>query len=204
MRSKARKAVRRPTQQERSASTQRLVLDATLDCLKRHGFASTTLTQIERAAGMTRGALLYHFPTKQSLFAAALVHFYRLRIERLEALVKASKRDLRTGLAIVHREVQDGFPLTLEFMTAMRTEAALRKAFDREMERWISPISESYVSLLPQLQDAESPLLIQYVIGCFMRGLCLESFVSDTDVVEKTFERFVAILEIYLKANRRD
>jgi AcrR family transcriptional regulator len=204
MSSTSRNMSRRPTQQERSASTQRAVLDATLDCLRRHGFANTTLQRIEKSAGMTRGALLYHFPTKQALFAAALVHFYRLRIERLETLVKARKPDLRASLAIIHQEVQEGFPLTLEFMTAMRTEVALRKAFDREMERWINPISKSYVSLLPQLQDVESPLLVQYVIGCFIRGLCLESFVSDRAVVEKTLDRFVDILEIYVRASRRN
>jgi AcrR family transcriptional regulator len=201
MSSASRKISRRPTQQERSASTQRALLDAALDCLRRHGFANTTLQQIEKSAGMTRGALLHHFPTKQLLFAAALVHFYRLRIERLERLVKARKPDLRTGLAIIHKEVRAGFPLTLEFMTAMRTEAALRKAFDREMNRWISPISESYVSLLPQLEGVHAPLTIQYVIGCFMRGLCLESFVSDPPLVEKTFDRFVDILGVYVHAS---
>jgi AcrR family transcriptional regulator len=204
MSSTARNSARRPTQQERSASTQRAVLDATLGCLRRYGFANTTLQQIEKSAGMTRGALLYHFPTKQALFAAALVHFYRLRIERLETLVKARKPDLRAGLAIIRQEVQDGFPLTLEFMTAMRTEVVLRKAFDREMNRWVGPISKSYVSLLPQLQDIESPLSMQYVIGCFMRGLCLESFVSDLALVEKTFDQFVDILEIYVRTSRRN
>jgi AcrR family transcriptional regulator len=198
-----RRPVRRATQQERSAATQKALLDATLACLRRHGFAKATLQQIETSAGMTRGALLYHFPTKQALFAAALVHFYRLRIDRLQDLVRARKPDLRTGLAIIHDEVRDGFPLTLEFMTAMRTEVALRKAFDREMNRWIKPISKSYVSLLPQLECVEAPLFIQYVIGCFLRGLCLESFVSNVDVVEKTFDQFVCILEAYLKPQRR-
>jgi AcrR family transcriptional regulator len=193
-----RKASRRPTQSERSASTQRTVLDATLGCMKRHGLANTTLQQIEKSAAMTRGALLYHFPTKQALFAAALVHFYRLRIERLRALVKARRPDLRAGLALMHEEVRDWFPVTLEFMTAMRTDGALRKAFEQEMNRWIDPISESYVSLLPKLADTESPLLVQYVIGCFLRGLCLESFVSDPPLVEKIFDRFVDILEVYL------
>jgi AcrR family transcriptional regulator len=201
--SASRKPARRPTQSERSASTQRTVLDATLGCMKRHGFANTTLQQIEKAAGMTRGALLYHFPTKQALFAAALVHFYRLRIERLQTLVRVRKPDLRAGLSILHEEVLEGFPLTLEFMTAMRTEAALRKAFDREMDRWIRPISQSYVSLLPQLEGIESPIMVQYLIGCFIRGLCLESFVSEATLVKKIFDRFVDLLDVYLRESAR-
>ena len=198
----SRKTAHRPTQGERSASTQRTVLDATLGCMKKHGLANTTLQHIKKVAGMTRGALLYHFPTKQALFAATLVHFYRLRIERLRALVQARKPNLRAGLAIVHEEVRDWFPVALEFMTAIRTDAALRKAFDQEMDRWIGPISESYVSLMPELADTESPLLVQYVIGCFIRGLCLESFVSDAALVEKIFDRFVDILTVYLRKTR--
>ncbi|MGB6306962.1 MAG: TetR/AcrR family transcriptional regulator [Steroidobacteraceae bacterium] len=195
-----RKPARRPTQSERSASTQRAVLDATLGCMRRHGLANTTLQQIEKAARMTRGALLYHFPTKRALFAATLVHFYRLRIERLQMLVKARKPDLRAGLVIMHEEVRDWFPVTLEFMNAMRTDAALRKSFDQEMGRWIGSISENYVSLLPGLADTQSPLLVQYVIGCFLRGLCLESFVSEPALVKEIFERFTDILETYLRS----
>jgi AcrR family transcriptional regulator len=203
MKSTPRRPSRRPTQQARSASTQKALLDAALECLRRHGFAGTTLQQIEKSAGVTRGALLHHFPTKQALIAAALVHFYRRRIERLERLVKERRPDLRAGLAIIHKEVRDGFPLTLEFMTAMRTEAALRKAFEQEMDQWVTPISNSYASLLPQFQDVDSPLMIQYVIGCFIRGLCLESFVSDSPLVEKTFDRFVEMLEVYLQATSK-
>jgi AcrR family transcriptional regulator len=193
---------RRPTQSERSASTQRALLDATLSCMKRHGLADTTLQQVEKAAGMTRGALLYHFPSKQALFAAALVRFYRLRSERLRALVQARKPDVRGGLAIMLEEVREWFPVTLAFMTAVRTDGALRKAFDQEMARWIGPISESYVSLLPGLADAESPLVLQYVIGCFIRGLCLESFVSEPPLLEQIFDQFVDILEAYLRKPR--
>ena len=171
--------------------------------MKRHGLANTTLQQIERLARMTRGALLYHFPTKQALVAAALVHFYRLRIDRLGALVEANKPNLREGLGILHDEVREWFPLTLEFMNAMRTDLVLRKAFDAEMEQWVNPISDNYVTLLPELGAAESPLMLQYVIGCFLRGLCLESFVSDPTLVERIFDQFVRMLEAYLSAPSR-
>jgi hypothetical protein len=116
--------------------------------------------------------------------------------------VKARKPDLRAGLAIVHEEGRDWFPVTLEFMTAIRTDDALRKAFDQEMDHWIGPISESYVSLMPELADTKSPLLVQYVIGCFIRGLCLESFVSDPSLVENIFDHLVDILEVYLRTAR--
>jgi hypothetical protein len=59
------------------------------------------------------------------------------------------------------------------------------------------------VSLLPQLEGIESPIMVQYLIGCFIRGLCLESFVSEATLVKKIFDRFVDLLDVYLRESAR-
>ncbi len=196
----SRKTRRRATQSERSASTQKAVLDATLACMKQHGYAHTTLSDIEKFSKLTRGALLHHFPNKQALFAAALVHLYRLRIERFQTLIKSRKTGLRSSIEIIHNEVKEWFPLTLEFMNAMRTDRVLRTLFEAEMRNWVDPISNNYSSLLSELSSTKSPLLVQYVIGCFIRGLCLEAFVTDGPLVEQILGQFVDILETYVDA----
>ena len=104
----------------------------------------TTLSDIEKSSKLTRGALLHHFPNKQALFAAALVRLCRLRIETFQAPIKSRKAGLRANIDIIHKEVREWFPLTVEFMNAMRTD---------------------YASLFPELSNAKSPLLVQYVIG---------------------------------------
>src|SRR5204862_5492808 len=62
----------RRTQAERSAATQALLLDATIDSLVEVGYANTTTTGIAERAGVSRGAQMHHFPSKGELVAAAV------------------------------------------------------------------------------------------------------------------------------------
>ena len=48
------------------------LLDATVDCLVEHGFSHTSTTLVSERAGVSRGAQLHHFPTKNDLVVAAV------------------------------------------------------------------------------------------------------------------------------------
>lgn len=64
----------RRTQAERRAQTQAALLDATLQSLVELGYAGTTTRGVAERAGVTQGALQYHYPTKFALVNAALLH----------------------------------------------------------------------------------------------------------------------------------
>ena len=66
----------RRTQEERSASTQRALLDAAVACLIEDGFQGFSTTLVADRAGVSRGAQLHHFPTRASLVAAAVAHVF--------------------------------------------------------------------------------------------------------------------------------
>lgn len=57
---------------ERTATTRRKVIDAAIACLYEHGYTATTTAMIADAAGVSRGALLHHFPTKVDLVLALI------------------------------------------------------------------------------------------------------------------------------------
>ena len=59
------------------------LLEATVDCLVEHGWSGTTTTLVSRRAGVSRGAQLHHFPTKNDLVVAAVEHLSELRGEEL-------------------------------------------------------------------------------------------------------------------------
>ena len=67
----------RRTQAERSDAMRRRVLDATLECLQKDGYARTTVGRIIEVAGVSRGAPLHHFPSKSALIAAAAERLIR-------------------------------------------------------------------------------------------------------------------------------
>lgn len=68
--------VGRRTQEERRASTRNRLMAATIESLIECGYNGATTLEIERRAGVSRGARIHHYPTKASLLAAAVDHLY--------------------------------------------------------------------------------------------------------------------------------
>ena len=69
----------RRTQGQRSAETRARLLDATIDCLVTYGYNGTTTPRVAEMAGVTRGAQVHHFGSKNDLVIAALQHPLRAR-----------------------------------------------------------------------------------------------------------------------------
>src|SRR3954452_11068120 len=75
----------RRSQAERSAATREALLDATIECLVEDGYAKTTTARVAERAGLSRGAHLHHFQTRDALLAAAAEHLARRRDQELTA-----------------------------------------------------------------------------------------------------------------------
>jgi AcrR family transcriptional regulator len=75
----------RRTQAERSAETTAKLLDATAACLIERGYVGTSTVEVCRRAGVSRGALLHHFPSKDDLVAAAVLYIVDLRVDEFRA-----------------------------------------------------------------------------------------------------------------------
>ena len=94
-------AVRTPrTQQQRRDETRRALLDAAVESLIEVGFARTTTLEVQRRAGVSRGALLHHFPSKAELLGAAIAHLAEMRaieLKQLSAQLPADRRGAGAG-----------------------------------------------------------------------------------------------------------
>jgi AcrR family transcriptional regulator len=140
----------RRTQEARSASTRKLVLDATIDCLIELGYSATTTTEIAKRAGVSRGAQLHHYPTKADLVAAAVEHLTLRLGEDLtaeERAVRADPHPTGAGVDVLWARYRGPlFHAWLELWVAARTdealratvaplEARLRQRVDRQLDR---------------------------------------------------------------------
>ena len=56
------------------------ILTAAIECLLANGYAATTTMKVQEHAGVSRGKLLHHFPSKRELITAAI---RRLAVDRL-------------------------------------------------------------------------------------------------------------------------
>ena len=63
----------RRTNEERSRRTRGVLVATARELFEAKGYAGTSIEDVVRHAGVTRGALYHHFPTKQSLFDAVIV-----------------------------------------------------------------------------------------------------------------------------------
>src|SRR5918998_2881312 len=73
----------RAPQQERSRLTQQRLLTATIECLVEYGWAGTTTTVIAERAGVSRGAQLHHYPTRNELVVAAVGHVAGMLVDQM-------------------------------------------------------------------------------------------------------------------------
>lgn len=192
----------RQTNEERSTRTREALLDATLECLIEKGYAGMTTNDVVKRAGVSRGALAHHFPSKTELVAAASVHLIRRRQEMLaRQILDNDQGDLgfRERLDMIRQEYTRWFPATIEFMVAARTDEHLSRLFSEEMEPHAEELTDLSLSEFAEFSNHSSPHLIQYVLGCFVRGLCLERIVNSDELVDEIFEEFSRMLEVYAR-----
>jgi AcrR family transcriptional regulator len=63
----------------KSQRTRTRILDCALSLFARIGYATATNARIAQEARLTRGAMLYHFPTREALVEAAVAHIQARR-----------------------------------------------------------------------------------------------------------------------------
>ncbi|WP_080512508.1 TetR/AcrR family transcriptional regulator [Rhodococcus opacus] len=113
------------TQAERTAAMRTKLLDAAVDSLVELGYARTTTQGIARRAGVSRGAQLHHFPTKESLVVAAVEHLVDKRMEE----ILAAEVDAGRGVEVLADAFSGPlFYAALELWVAARTDPVLFEA----------------------------------------------------------------------------
>jgi AcrR family transcriptional regulator len=64
----------RRTQAERSETTRKQLLDAATKLIRQKGFGGLRTIEVANLAGVSRGALMHHFPSKHALVVAVLIY----------------------------------------------------------------------------------------------------------------------------------
>lgn len=126
-------AVRR-TQADRRDSSRTLILDAAVELLVEAGYCGTTTVAIQARAGISRGRLLHHFPSRDALLVAAAHHLADERILEMERWFEQTTDPDPGGTERVDRAIvllwntfrQPYFWAAMELWSAARTDAALR------------------------------------------------------------------------------
>jgi AcrR family transcriptional regulator len=122
----------RVSQEERTRAMRARLLEATVECLVERGFGGTSTTLVSERAGVSRGAQLHHFPTKNALVVAAVEHLTDIRRAELAAAARALPAGRRRTRAVLQmladHFTSPVFTAALELWVAARSDEALLAA----------------------------------------------------------------------------
>ncbi|GAA4266265.1 ScbR family autoregulator-binding transcription factor [Frondihabitans peucedani] len=82
--------------QERAQATRAAIVLAAATVFARRGYARTTLDEVAVAAGVTKGALYFHFSSKHDLADAVIEEETRITSERAQATLAEGRPGLET------------------------------------------------------------------------------------------------------------
>jgi AcrR family transcriptional regulator len=77
------------------------IVDATIGALARHGYGATTTLLVQKVGGLSRGAMLHHFPTKADLILATIERIVDLNGAFFEAKLSELPGPVERFLALI-------------------------------------------------------------------------------------------------------
>ena len=114
----------------KSRRTRARILDEAVRVIAEQGYAATTNAAVAEAAEITRGAMLYHFPTRENLLEAAIEHIqqqradlFREATDSLPPGADVTEHAIETYWQLLHRMP---FVAFAELETAARTDPLVR------------------------------------------------------------------------------
>jgi AcrR family transcriptional regulator len=128
---------------ERTADSRLLILDAAVACLVEDGYAGASTLAVQARAGVSRGRLLHHFPSRARLLVAAAQHLSTTLLAEVQQRAVAVMADEPHGRERVGRAIdlmwatfqEPPFWAAMELWTAARTDPDLRAALRSEEHR---------------------------------------------------------------------
>ena len=189
----------RRTQAERTAATRSRVLDATVDSLVEDGYTATTISRIQERAGVARGTLLHHFPTRAALLVAVVEDIAARRLDVLDghAALRPSG-DWDAAIDLIWRDLQSpSFLAALELWVAARTDPDLRSAL-APVERTVFEAVHRAVTSIVADDDPRAPTLVQFTIDLLTGSTMTTLLVDDARPQRVLLDRWRRALPVLL------
>ena len=184
----------RRTQAERTAAMRARLLDATIECLVTYGYANTTTPRVAQLAGVTRGAQIHHFRSKEDLVVAAIEHLAQQRAQaaiRELGRVQASADPVSSVLDYLWEAHQGPtFVATLELWVAARTDPVLARQIERVEPVVNTTLIAAISQLVPDHAAQREIRNIVYTAMDALRGILVASFFDrDAERARRRWER---------------
>jgi AcrR family transcriptional regulator len=183
-------------QARKSASTRLQIVEATLRCFVKLGYFHTTTPAIAEEAGLSRGAMLHHFPSRMDVVRAAVEHLNAKRMQAFRAAVEG----LPVGANRAHAALrahwdQVRHPLYgvfMELWIAARTDPDLAGIVWPAEEAFIRELRATAQEVVPEWRDRGSNFDLGYDLAiCALQGLALNMLRQRDSKPREAFFRYL-------------
>ncbi len=187
-------------QAEKSQMTRTAILEAAIRCLIQYGYSHTTTPRICEEAGVSRGAMMHHFPSRNEVIAATVLYVQEKRMREFREAIpylppheakELTREDFREGILGIWKYLnQPSFTAYQELFVAARTDAELAKLMEPMQKRFEKEFYSAQESLWTKGDWEEGQMqLVSDLVNFTLRGL-VGSYVHS-----RKRARFDAIVE---------
>lgn len=195
---------RRRTQAERSAETRTRILKAAANLIRKRGYARFRTAEVAEEAGLSRGAQLHHFPTKDSLVVATLEYVFEQAqvLSRRRASAVNRPRDLIEAVIEDAREFffSEHFMVAIDIVLSTSTDQSVRKQILDISRKARRPVETAWTGALAasgvpgQLASDIVALTLSLVRGMALRTL----WDNDPKWFDELFSLWRQMIKVFL------
>ena len=173
-------------QQTKSENTRTAILEAALVCFYDLGYGSTTTEKVAKRAGVSRGAMLHHFPSRLHLVREAVRY---LNVKRLQLF---EEQELKVNEGAEHTRVNEGvdaywqqlhsplFTVFHELRVAARTDDDLQEAMALDHQELDKSWAKVAASLFPDLAQSEDFEIANLLTMFLLEGMANRGVTTGT------------------------
>lgn len=184
----------------KSAAARKLICRAVTRCLAEIGYAETSINRVIDRAGVSRGALQHHFPSKEDLMAATAQQildnatFFRYSGTGASPAERSTAAELQETWEKVVNTAE--YRALLEILIQVRTDRALRERLSPGLQQWhresMARTLLAYGSADGSDRDVE---MLMTMNSCMMRGLVIqEQYTEDPAYIHQLMMRWIGMV----------
>jgi len=202
--------VRRRTQAERSEETRERILKAASNLIRKRGYARFRTAEVSAEAGLSRGAQLHHFPTKDALVVATLEFVFKQaqELSRKRASAVNRPRDLIDAVIADAREFffSEHFMVAIDIVLSTSTDHAVRRRILEISRKARRPVETAWTeALLASGVPAALSADIVALTLSLVRGMALRTlWDNDPKWFDELFRLWKRMIKVFLEAHQQD
>jgi AcrR family transcriptional regulator len=185
------------------------LIDAAATVFARRGFQEASVDEVAEEAGFSKGAVYWHFESKDDLFLALHEERVERRQREMIELLESAPPDQdvspemsRRFLELVERE-EETLVLDHELWSLSLRDPKLRKKYARRLAQLRTALAKALEARSEHLGDPELPVPVEEVATAFIAlgdGLALAKLIDPDAVPDHLFGQTAALVHAGLVA----